>query len=215
MKSVDLHYLGAALLLAAATSLALYGQPDIRQTWEFLEPEYGPRLLNREVQVDPGELLDLMQNDYIELLIVVLRTESDWNLFHLRDAERIPLAQLVQHKKRVASLPGNAVLVLVSNDETLATRAWQDLMVLAKPNAYILQGGLNYWLDVYAYPNGPPQSPPAAEHSKQDETLRHSFRLALGARHPAAFPDPHYVSKREFTPRVQLLTKVEKKGGCG
>ena len=215
MKSAGLHYLGAALLLAAATGLAFYGQPDVRQKWEFLAPEYEPRLLNREVQLDPGELLDLMQNDYIELLIVDLRSESDWNLFHLRDAERIPLEQLVQHKKRFASLPGNAVLVLVSNDETLATRAWQDLMVLSQPNAYILQGGLNYWLDIYAYPNGRPQLSHTAEHSNQDETLRHSFRLALGARHPAAHPAPHHGPKREFKSKVKLLTKVEKKGGCG
>jgi rhodanese-related sulfurtransferase len=215
MKSAGLHYLAAALLLAGAAGLAFYGQPDVRQKWEFLASEYEPRLINRDVQVDPGELLDLMQNDYIELLIVDLRSESDWNLFHLRDAERIPLAQLAQHKKRFASLPGNAVLVLVSNDETLATRAWQDLMVLAQPNAYILQGGLNYWLDIYGYPNGRPLLPPKAEHSNQDETLRHSFQLALGARHPAASPDPHHVQKREFQSKVKLITKIQKKGGCG
>jgi rhodanese-related sulfurtransferase len=203
------------VLLAAAAGLALYGQPDIEQRWELLAPEFQPRLEQREVQVDTAELLGLMQDDYIKLLIIDVRDESDWNIFHLRDAERISIEDLPEHRKRFADLPVNAVVVLVSNDEAQATRAWQHLMAIAQPNAYILEGGLNHWLDVYGYPDRELESEVRVDLGKTDGTLRHPFRLALGSRHPAASPDPHDFPERLHQTRVKLLKKIVKKGGCG
>ncbi len=215
MKRFNFQLMGALLLLSMATGLAFYGQPDLQQKWQFLAAEYEPLLHNRNVYLDPGELLNLMQDDYIKLLIIDVRSESDWNIFHLKDAERIPLEQLPGYQKRFATLPGNAVVVLVSNDETSATRAWKDLMVLAQPNVYILQGGLNHWLNIYGYPESSPPQSAAPGQAGEDEVLRHHFRLALGSRHPAASPDPHKAPKRKFQPKVKLLKKIQKKGGCG
>ena len=209
------NVLAALALLAAAGGLALYGQPDVEQKWAFLAPEYQPKLDQRQVQLDPAELLGLMQDDYIKLLIVDVRSESDWNMFHLKDAERIPVENLPEHRKRFAELPFNAVVVLVSNDEMLATRAWQHLMAIAQPNAYILDGGLNHWLNVYGYPGGEVTGQGSAGLEKADGKLRHSFRLALGSRHPAASPDPHDFPERPHDAKVKLLKKIVKKGGCG
>ena len=215
------NVLGALALLAAAGGLALYGQPDVEQKWAFLAPEYQPKLDQRQVQLDPAELLGLMQDDYIKLLIVDVRPESDWNMFHLKDAERIAVENLPDHRKRFAELPFNAVVVLVSNDEMLATRAWQHLMAIAQPNAYILEGGLNKWLNVYGHPDDQKaaddrtQGQGTADLDKADGTLRHPFRLALGSRHPAASPDPHDFPERPYDTKVKLLKKIVKKGGCG
>jgi rhodanese-related sulfurtransferase len=206
---------GALSLLAAAGGLALYGQPDVEQKWEFLAPKYQPTLDQRQVQLDPAELLGLMQDDYIKLLIVDVRSESDWNMFHLKDAERIPIENLPEHRRRFAELPFNAVVVLVSNDEMLATHAWQHLMVIAQPNAYILEGGLNHWLNVYGYPADEVNKQGSADLEKTDGHLRHSFRLALGSHHPAASPDPHDFPERPHDAKVKLLKKIVKRGGCG
>jgi rhodanese-related sulfurtransferase len=156
-----------------------------------------------------------MQDDYIKLLIVDVRSESDWNMFHLKDAERILIDELPDHRDRFADLPVNAVLVLVSNDEARATRAWQHLMAIARPNAYILEGGLNHWLNVYGYPDDELHGDAKANLEQADGSLHHPFRLALGSRHPAASPDPHDFPKREYKSRVTLMKKIVKKGGCG
>ena len=206
---------GALALLVAAGGLALYGQPDVEQKWEFLAPKYQPKLDQRQVQLDPAELLGLMQDDYIKLLIVDVRSESDWNMFHLKDAERIPVEKLPEHRRRFAELPFDAVVVLVSNDEVLATRAWQHLMAIAQPNAYILDGGLNHWLNVYGYPADEMYGHKSVDLDKADGTLRHTFRLALGSRHPAASPDPHDFPERTHDAKVTLLKKIVEKGGCG
>jgi rhodanese-related sulfurtransferase len=207
--------LGAGFLLAAAGALALYGQPDLEQKWEFMAPEYASRLEYREVYIDPAELLHLMNDDYIELLIYDVRDERDWNIFHLVDSERIDLADLPSQRKRLEGLSEMGVVVVVSNDEILATRAWKQLMALAKPNVYILEGGINHWLNVYGIVDDEHQGHDTASLARPDGTLRHPFKLALGARHAAARPDEHRVPQRRYTAKVKLLKKVVKAGGCG
>ena len=106
------------------------------------------------------------------------------------------------------------VVVVVSNDEIRATQAWKRLMALAKPNAYILEGGLNHWLNVYGVVEEEHDRHGAASLERPDGTLRHPFRLALGARHAAARPDEHRAPERKYTPKVKLLKKVAKAAGC-
>jgi hypothetical protein len=88
-------------------------------------------------------------------------------------------------------------------------------MALARPNAYILEGGLNHWLNIYGVDEEEVGGHGKASLAAPDGRLRHPFRLALGDRHAAAKPDQHQVEERTFTPKVKLLQKVAKAGGCG
>ena len=211
----DLRVSGAAALLLAAAGLAWHGQPGVEQKWEFLAPRYESQLIEREVYIDPAELLHLMNDDYIDLLVFDVRDESDWNQFHLADAERIPLDQLSSQRARLRALPENAVVVVVSNDEMLATEAWKRLMVIARPNAYILEGGLNLWLNIYGLPAEEVAGHGQTDLAQPNGRLRHRFKMALGARHAAARPDEHLAPQRDYTPKVQLLKKIARAGGCG
>ena len=206
--------LGATVLLLASATLAWHGQPDLEQKWEYLAPKFEPQLTQREVYIDPAELLHLMNDDYIHLVIYDVRSESDWNEFHLVDARRVSLQGLQEERDRLRSLPENSVVVVVSNDEMLATEAWKRLMVVAKPNAYILEGGLNLWLNIYGASDDETGGHGKASLGKPDGNLRHPFKLALGDRHAAAQPDEHLVPHREYTSRVKLMKKIAKAGGC-
>ncbi len=207
--------LGATVLLLASAALAFYGQPDLNQKWEYLAPKLEPGLQQRTVYIDPAELLHLMNDDYIHLIIYDVRPEPDWNEFHLVDAEHIATQDFASQRDRLRSLPENAVVVIVSNDEFLSTEAWKLLMAVAKPNAYILEGGLNLWLNIYGVPTEEVAHHGKASLGKPDGRMRHRFRLALGDRHAAARPDENLVPQREYTPRVKLLKKIAKAGGCG
>ena len=213
METRHLHVPGAALLLLAALGLAWHGQPGPQERWQFIAPELEPRLTHRQVQIEPAELAQLMRNDYIDLAIIDVRDERDWNLFHLWGAERIPREALFSHRKRFANLPPNGVLVFVSNDEIAATEAWKLVMASAiQPNAYILAGGINRWLAEFA--PGQHRRRHTADESP-DETLRYPVKKALGSRHPAALPDPHHMKELDFTRRVKLKKRITVKGGCG
>lgn len=213
MRTERVHGLGAIGLLLAAAILAWYGQPTPEEKWHFMAGELEPRLIERQVQVEPAELVELMYNDYIDLRLIDVRSEHDWNLFHLWGAVRVPLAELPAHLDSVRNLPQNGVVVLISNDERDATQAWKLLMAAAsRPNAYILAGGINRWLDEFA-PRNPDARP--ANSGQLDETLRYPLKWAMGSRNPASLPDPHDVEAHGFTKRVRLQTRVVRKGGCG
>jgi len=211
----DLRVPGALTLLLAAGGLAWHGQPSLEQKWEFMAPKLESRLQEREVYIDPAELLDLINDDYIHLVIYDVRSEPYWNEFRLVDSEHMLLNRLPAERERLRGLPDNAVIVLVSNDEKLATEGWKRLMVIGKPNAYILEGGLNHWLNIYGVSDEELDTHGRASLGKPDGTLRHRFKLALGDRHAASRPDEHLTPDREYTSRVRLLKKIEKAGGCG
>lgn len=208
-----LHGAGAALLLLASAGLAWYGQPSPDQRWEFLASELEPRLDERQVQIDPAELAELMHNDYIDLRIVDVRGERDWNLFHLWGALRIPPEKLIANHENFAELPENGVIVFVSNDESRATEAWKLVMANAsKPNAYILAGGINRWLAEFDPGH---HGKAIAARGTVDETLRYPIKLALGSRHPAALPDAHHLKPIGSNKKVKLQKRIVVKGGCG
>ena len=209
-----LQLAGAILLLLASAALALHGQPSPQQKWVYMAPQYQQLLTQRSVYIDPAELLSLMNDDYIHLVIYDVREEPDWNLFHLVDSERVALDNLTSQRDRLLALPENAVVVVVSNDEIRATEAWKRLMVIAKPNVYILEGGLNRWLTIYGNPAGETAGDGRDRLEEVDGTMRHRFVHALGDRHAAAQPDEHHFPERAYKPRVRLMKKIARAGGC-
>ncbi|MEN8762802.1 MAG: rhodanese-like domain-containing protein [Thiogranum sp.] len=210
----DLRVPGVLILLLAAGGLAWHGQPSLERKWEFMAPQLESRLQEREVYIDPAELLDLINDDYIHLVIYDVRREPYWNEFRLVDSERMPLDRISGERDRLRAMPDNTVIVVVSNDEMLATEGWKRLMVIAKPNAYILEGGLNHWLNIYGVADEEVGDHGKASLGKPDGTLRHRFKLALGDRHAASQPDEHLTPDREYSSKVRLLKKIAKAGGC-
>jgi hypothetical protein len=213
-RILDLRVAGALTLLFAAGGLAWHGQPGIEKKWQYMAPMLESRLLEREVYIDPAELLHLINDDYIHLVIYDVRSEPYWNEFRLVDSEHMPLEKMPGERDRLLALPDNAVVVVVSNDEMLATEGWKHLMVIARPNAYILEGGLNHWLNVYGAPADEVDAHGKARLGKPDGRLRHPFKLALGDRHVASRPDEHLTPHRAYSKKVKLLKKVAKAGGC-
>ena len=80
------------------------------------------------------------------------------------------------------------------------------------PNVYILDGGVNNWIRTYGQ-----------DYFVEDRLVRNRendqpafrFDAALGARHPAAEPNPE-AFEIEFEPKVKLeLKRAPTSGGCG
>jgi rhodanese-related sulfurtransferase len=164
------------------------------------------------VQIHPGELLDLMHNDQLKLIILDMRSEVDYNLFHIVDSRRVALADMEQLAHTLIAEPANTVTVLVSNDEAHSTEAWKVLMAQSVPNVYILEGGINCWLDIFGYQE---HIGCYTEAVPGNDTLRHIFTAAVGANQPAAEPDPHNI-ELEYTPKIKLeMKKAPSGGGCG
>jgi len=208
------RYVGAGVFVVLAFVIAAIGQPTTEDRWAMLAPEKQPLLDQRAYQASPPELLHYMHEHKLNLVMIDVRDEADYNIFHLLDAEHIPLAGLKDHIDSFIAMPANTLFVLMSNDETAATEAWKTMAAESVPNVYILEGGINNWLAFYGTPYEDEFCAGEKENVSDDE-LRYDFTIALGAGCPAAFPDPEEF-EYEFEPKIQLeLKRAPSSGGCG
>jgi len=206
------RYGAAAGLVALAVVFMVIGQPTPADRWAKVGPEKESELASRTYQIEPAELLDLMHDPAVRVQMLDVRTETDYNQFHIIDAQHIPLDTLPDHVAVFNAQPTNTVFVLMSNDEVLATDGWKTLVSYSVPNVYILSGGINNWIETYAAQEWVDEHAIA---SSNPDTLDFTFEEALGARQPAAKPDQHKF-EIEYEKKVQLQIKRGPLGsGCG
>lgn len=203
---------GVGVAIGMACLAIMVGQPTIDRRIAWQSDELDSKLDSRAVHIDPSELLSLMYNNQIHLVLLDVRNEADFNRFHLADAQRIDTEAIASGEPE--QIDPKDILVVMSNDEAQAEQAWKRLAVRRNANAYILAGGINRWLDVFAdnRANVPGPDAPVAG----NDGLRHPIDQALGARHAASRPLAKQGSQRPFESKVQVLTPVRAPGGgCG
>jgi rhodanese-related sulfurtransferase len=169
-------------------------------------------LEKRMVQIAPAELFKTVYNQNIHLVMLDVRPEADYNLYHLKGAINVPLDRL-QHiiPDLLAEPPANSVFVLMSNDETAATQAWKQLVASSIPNVYILEGGINNWIAFFGKEEGFPALSSAGE-----DQLEYIFPAALGSKYESCDPNPTQYEELEFEAKIKLELKRDKSGGgCG
>ncbi|MEA3502796.1 MAG: rhodanese-like domain-containing protein, partial [Actinomycetota bacterium] len=100
------------------------------------------------------------------------------------------------------------VIVTMSNGEEDATKAWKSLTANDVINVYILEGGVNAWLDIF----GEDAEPKPAHYPDQTAFV---FTAALGGRCVASDPDAHEFHL-VFEPKVKIAAAgAVVGGGCG
>lgn len=206
------RYYAAGLLVLGAIGTIIIGQPSIAQRWAMLEDTDGVRLANREVQIHPQELLEKVHDDTLNVIMLDVRDEADFNLFHVLDARNVSMDELAALSTDLRAEPANTVTVVMSNDEARATEAWKALRAESVPSVYILEGGVNNWISTYADPEdvaGARVQSPLPDH------LAFTFPAALGSAYSFAQPNPHSFDIA-YTPKVQLeIKRGPGGGGCG
>jgi len=200
-----------ALVLVAAVVLTI-GQPTNADKWEAIAATQQPRIDTRAIYASPGEILDLMEDPRLIVELIDVRSETDFNLFHIQDATHLPLADVLDYASELQARPANMLIVVLSNDEAAATEAWRILVAESVPNVYVLEGGVNQWLDTFSDETFRTAHKLAA---REPDQLGYRFEAALGARYPAADPNPD-VFELEYTSVVELqIKRGPSSGGCG
>ena len=205
------RYAAAAALVVGALAVLFIGQPTTEDRWVQMAAEKEALLSGRAVQIHPGELLATMHDSSLQTVILDVRSEADYNLFHLVDARLVTKQMLPDLVAELRLAPVNTVVVVMSNDEDAATALWRDLLAQSVANVYILDGGINQWIATFAHEDARIE---AIGHQGVDK-LDYRFSAALGEAFPAADPNPHEY-ELEFTPKIQLdIPRGPKSGGCG
>jgi len=212
-KAPKARFYGAGVLVVAALGIAVIGQPSTEDRWARLEPLRQEALENREVYIHPGELLDTIHDHKINLVMIDVRDEADYNLFHLLDADNLLPSEISEEIDNFIAQPANTVFVVMSNDETRATEVWKVMTAQAVPNVYILSGGINNWLNTFGTPYE--EEICGKMTTGADEELRYEFNAALGSNCPAAYPD-YEKYELEYEKKIKLdLKRAPVGGGCG
>lgn len=201
----------AGLIMLAALNMVI-GQPDNADRWNMMEAEQTALLDAREVQISPAELLSLIHDVQLRVVMLDVREERDFNQFHIFEARWLPADQIVDAAKDLMFEPANTVFVTMGNDESLATEAWKKMKAESLPNVYILEGGINNWIRTYGDQEFVQQN---LMRNRDNDQPAYRFEAALGARYPAAEPNPE-AFEIEFEPKVKLeLKRAPASGGCG
>jgi rhodanese-related sulfurtransferase len=210
-KAPKARYVGAGLLVIASATLILIGQPTNQDRWNNIASEKQPLLDERQVQIQPGELLHTMHDHQLKLVMLDVRQEQDFNLYHLADSILLPPSEILSMVPEFQLEPPNTVFVVMSNDELAATEAWKVLVAESVPNVYILEGGINGWLDALAEGD---ERIWAIDPTGEDQ-LRYGFNAALGSAYASADPMPNEF-ELEYEPKIKLeLKRGPTGGGCG
>jgi rhodanese-related sulfurtransferase len=205
------RYGAAGMLVLGALGLIFIGQPTNEDRWAMIADEKQPQLDNREVQIHPGELLNSIHDTSLKVVMLDVRDEADYNLFHILDARHTPLETLPDIIADLHFEPENALFVTVSNDEAAATEAWKMLVAESVPNVYILEGGVNNWIATF----GEDDLTKNFNAGAGDDQLCYIFDSAIGSRYAAAEPDPE-GHELEYTPKIKMeIKRAATSGGCG
>jgi hypothetical protein len=218
----------ALAVAAAAFAQPASGEGSADARVRLLAADLDARLAARAPHADPAEVAGLLHHEIagkparFHLVVLDLRSEADFNLFHLPDARRTTLDRLRGEEGRALARPehDHSVVVAMSNDEREAEAAWRLLVAQKVAHPYVLAGGANLWVELFR--EGRRNAAPAPL-DRADDRLRHEFRAALGERWPFARPpEPVYRALvapeggRSFTPKVRPVAKTPTAtGGCG
>lgn len=145
-------------LLAAGGALALAlvvwgkGQPTPEEKWARVGGQYQPLLDQRAVFIHPLEYVKTWNDPAIKLVTLDLRPQGDFTGFHLSASSNVTFAQLADDDLvfRLDQLPANGVVIVVSDDEVEAVRAWKRLKAQGVTNLYILDQGLRTWKETFS-----------------------------------------------------------------
>jgi len=212
-KAPKIRIAGAGILVLIAAVTIVIGQPTSADKWNMIAEEREPLLIEeRAYQIHPAELLGLMHNDQVILNIIDVRSEAEFNIFHLKDAVNIQFNELKSEIPDWLLEPSNTVFVLVGNHEDISTEAWKILVSENVNNVYLLEGGINYWLDVFTAENPSEVMPDL--HVGEDD-LHHEIEEALGHRHDLSDPDPEEFEINFVSKVILEIKKGPTGGGCG
>jgi rhodanese-related sulfurtransferase len=172
MKQITIKQLGTILLIVLGLILA-FASVDESSVKHVSALQIAHEINERVDHISSEQLGHLIIDKDPDLLLIDLRSEEEYQKFHIPMAVNYPLEQFFQ-PNAIQSLDTEKLLVLYTNGGTHAAQAWVLLRQMGITNATVLLGGLNYWVNVYSNPD-----PPEGVYA-DSEIFRYQFLLSAG-----------------------------------
>jgi len=129
----------------------------------------------RQQFFSPDELADKLINKDPSVQLIDVRDQDEFEKFSLPGAINIPLSDLLNEKYADVLNQDVKMNIFYSNGTIEANQVWMITRQLGYENNYVLEGGLNYWVETIMNPAQPPSTAP------NEELARYDFRKAAGS----------------------------------
>jgi sulfur-carrier protein adenylyltransferase/sulfurtransferase len=163
--------------------------------------------------VSPDEVADKIVQKDPSIQLIDVRNPREFDMFNLPGAINIPLQDILSEGNSEILNQGTRMNIFYSNGSTEANEAWLLTRQLGYQNNYVLQGGLNYWMETILNPLKP------GSVISNDEIARYDFRkaasMALGGGEVSSIAPA--ASSSAATPKPGVVPVKKKKkasGGC-
>ncbi|MCX6303913.1 MAG: rhodanese-like domain-containing protein [Bacteroidetes bacterium] len=206
-----LHYLTLVLLILALV-IAFVPQNTTRP-YKLTAEQLLAEIRTGTQFVSPDEVADKIIQKDPSIQLIDVRNPREFEMFSLPGAVNIPLQDILSEGNTDVLNQGTKMNILYSNGSTEANEAWLLTRQLGYQNNYVLQGGLNYWMETILSPSKP------GGVISNDEIARYDFRkaasMALGGGDVHASAAAPAASSAAPKPGVVPVKKKKKaSGGC-
>jgi sulfur-carrier protein adenylyltransferase/sulfurtransferase len=206
-----LHYL-TLILLILALIIALVPQNTTRP-YKLTAEQLLAEIRTGTQFVSPDEVADKIIQKDPSIQLIDVRNPREFDMFNLPGAINIPLQDILSEKNNDILNQGTKMNIFYSNGSTEANEAWLLTRQIGYQNNYVLQGGLNYWMEAIMNPSRP------GNVVSNDEIARYDFRkaasMALGGGGGTSLAPAQATSTTAPKPGVVPVKKKKKaSGGC-
>jgi rhodanese-related sulfurtransferase len=113
-------------------------------------------IVQREVDhVNPTDLADWIIKGKSDYRLLDLRSQAEFDQYHIPSAENVPLATLPNY-----GVERNEKIILYSEGGIHSAQAWFLLKAMGYKSVYMLRGGLDDWKDLVLFPTVPQNPSP-------------------------------------------------------
>ena len=207
--------LNGRLLLAAAIiplGLIIAAVPEnTTRPYKLTAEELLNEVSEGQQFMSPDEIANMLVSKDPSLQLIDVRSAAEYEKFCLPGAINVPLENLLSDESTDILNQDVKLNVFYSNSSNHADQAWMITRQLGYRNNYVLQGGLNYWVETIMNPEKPAEGSPNEEFAKYD--FRKGASEALGG--GAAITESAPASAPANKPAI-VKTKKKKgvQGGC-
>jgi rhodanese-related sulfurtransferase len=207
-----LHFL-TLILMILAVIIALVPQNTTRP-YKLTAEQLLAEIRTGTQFISPDEVADKIIQKDPSVQLIDVRNPREFDQYSLPGAINVPLQDILSERNVDVLNQSSKMNIFYSNGSTEANEAWLLTRQLGYQNNYVLQGGLNYWVETVLNPQQP------SGISSNDEIARYDFRkaasMALGGGSISTLA-PTAATPGTGAPKPGLVPVKKKKkasGGC-
>jgi rhodanese-related sulfurtransferase len=207
-----LHYLSLVLMILAL--VIAFVPENTTRPYKLTAEQLLTEIRTGTQFISPDEVADKIIQKDPSIQLIDVRNPREFDQFSLPGAINIPLQDILSENWVDVLNQGTKMNIFYSNGSTEANEAWLLTRQLGYQNNYVLQGGLNYWMETVLNPSKP------GTIGSNDEIARYDFRkaasMALGGGNVSAIAPAVSSGKAPAQKPGVVPVKKKKKaaGGC-